>query len=76
MKKKSAKLNSALSDVVNLHSGERVTDIARTGTLCTFLDEQCPGGTMEIVIVGRCCLSEHQGVMGSGWSYQNLEAWS
>lgn len=41
MKKKSAELNSVLSDVVNLHSGESVTDISRTGTLCTYFDEQC-----------------------------------
>jgi len=29
---------------------------------------------MEIVMAGRSYLSEDQGLMGSGWSYQNLEA--
>lgn len=35
--KKKAEVDSVLSDVVNLHSGERVTNISRTGTLCTLM---------------------------------------
>lgn len=32
---KSTELHSVLSDVVNLHSGEAVVNISRTGTVCT-----------------------------------------
>ena len=65
MKKKSAELNTMLSDAVNLHSGETLTTVSRTGTLSKYLDMQCTPGIMEIVMAGRRYLSEDQGLHGN-----------